>query len=227
MLKNSTREKMFNHIPTKLPVLETAHEDNRHYYISPEGEKYPSITSILHSFPNPGIEIWKSKTPNWQEIQNESFEVGTELHKMIECYLKNEYVPLESKRSIDLFNNLFPELNKINNIRCQEAYLYEPNLRISGATDCIAEYDGILSVIDFKQARKVKIEKYVKTSGYYLQITGYAKMFEYCTGIKIDDGVIMIADWNGGINIHKIKIKDYEDDLEALIESYYNSENNR
>ena len=212
---------MFNHIPISTPIMETAYEDNLHFY-KINGVKYPSITTILHSFPNEGINQWKLRTPNWKEIQDESFKVGTALHEKIESYLKNkdhdkdmELLPMK------LFYNLKPELDKIDNIRCQERYLYEPNLRVAGAVDCIAEYEDELCVIDFKNSRKEKKNWMVKKSGYYLQLNAYARMFKHCTNIEIENGIIMIADWQGGVNIHKIKIKDYDEDLDVLIEQYY------
>src|SRR3990167_3907920 len=213
----------FNHIPIQTPIMETAHKDNLHFYISPDGKKYPSITSILHSFPNPGIEIWKSKTPNWKEIQQESFDVGTELHNMIECYLKNDYVPLNNEKSINLFHNIYPELNKIDNIRCQERYLYEPNLRVAGTVDCIAEYDGVLSVIDFKNSRKEKKNWMVKKSGYYEQITAYSLMARHCANLEIEKGIILIASCDGKVNKYEININEYVDNLVNIIEQYENN----
>lgn len=211
----------FNHIPIKTPIMETAHEDNRHFYLTPEGEKLPSITTILHSFPNPGIDIWKSKTPNWKEIQEESFDVGTKLHSYIESYLKNE-IPeeeIEYDRSIELFQSLKPELDKINSIQCLETHLFEPNLKIAGCTDCIAEFEGEKCIIDFKQSRKPKKESYIKD--YKLQVTAYSKMFEYCTGQKIDLGVILIANWDGSTNVFKVNIPDYEEKLNDVLRRYY------
>lgn len=209
---------MFNHIPISLPILETAHEEDKHFYCI-NGEKYPSITSILHSFPNEGIEIWKRKTPNWREIQQESFSVGAALHSKIESYLKNkdhdrdiELLPLK------LYYNLKPELDKINNIRCQETYLYEHNLKVAGAVDCIAEYDGVLSVIDFKNSRKPKRESWIKD--YKLQVTFYALAFKFCTGIEINQGVILIANWDGSTSTFKVNIPDYEDQLLDVLEQY-------
>jgi hypothetical protein len=213
---------MFNHIPISTPIMETAHEDNKHFY-SINGEKYPSITTILHSFPNPGIDIWKSKTPNWREIQEESFRVGTNLHYIIEEYLKNtEEIQNTFDISEVLFSNLKPELDKINNIYCQETHLYEPNLKIAGMVDCIAEYDGVLSVVDFKNSRKPKKEWMVKKSGYYEQLTAYSLMFQHCTGIEVNQGVNLIANWDGSISVHKIQIRDYEDKLYKILERYYN-----
>lgn len=212
---------MFNHIPISLPEIEKVHTDRGHFY-SFDGKTYPSITTILHSFPNKNIEIWKSRTPNWEEILDESNFIGTELHTQIESYLKNQEVYVSMEESpVDpwiLFSNLKPELDKINNIRCLEQPLYNANLQISGQVDCIAEYDGVLSVIDFKNSRKRKKKSYLKD--YNLQLTAYALMFEYCTGQKIEQGINLIADWEGGIMVNKINTSDYIDDLELMVESY-------
>lgn len=209
---------MFNHIPTKTPIIETAHTESGHYY-SIDNNVYPSITTILHSFPNKGIEIWKSRTPNWRDIQNESLSVGTALHSFIENYLNNvEYIPVTNIKSNELFQNLKPELDKINNIQCVEKYLYEPNLRIAGCTDCIAEYDGEKCIIDFKNSRRPKYEKYI--IDYKLQVTAYSKMFEYCTKQKIDMGLILIANWDNTISTFKVNIPDYEDQLLEVLEQY-------
>lgn len=217
----------FNHIPIKTPEIRTAHYDDKHFY-EVNGERFPSITTILHSFPNKNIEIWKSKTPNWREIQEESFFIGTNLHKIIEEYLNNDVIfdfeynrNLPQTKQLELFENLKPELDKINNIRCQETHLYHGDLKIAGMVDCIAEYDGVLSVIDFKNSRKPKKEWMVKKSGYYEQLTAYAKMFQFCTGIQIDQGVNLIANWDGSISVHKIQIKDYEEKLYDIIGRYY------
>ena len=211
---------MFRHIPVKVPLLETAHENNKHYYTI-DGLKLPSITTILHSFPNKGIEIWKSRTPNWEEIQKESFKVGTNLHKNIEDYLNNDiYISLMDLKALELFENLKPELDKIDNIQAQETRLYHKDLKIAGQVDCIAEYDGERCIIDFKNSRKPKKEYYVKKSGYYEQLTAYSKMWEYCTNQKIETGVILIANWDGTTSTHKIHIPDYEDNLMSILEQY-------
>ena len=208
----------FNHIPIKTPVIESAHNETGHYY-SIDGNTYPSITTILHSFPNKGIEIWKTRTPNWRDIQNESLQVGTVLHSFIENYLNNvEYIPVTNIKSNELFQNLKPELDKINNIQCVEKYLYEPNLRIAGCTDCIAEYNGEKCIIDFKNSRRPKYEKYI--IDYKLQVTAYSKMFEYCTKQKIDMGLVLIANWDNTISTFKVNIPDYEDQLLEVLEQY-------
>lgn len=198
--------------------METAHENNKHFY-EINGIKYPSITTILHSFENKNIDIWKARTPNWKEIQEESFRVGTELHRLIECYLKDSLLWNPETFEGKLFENLKPELDKIDNIQALETYLYEPNLKIAGCTDCIAEFEGEKCIIDFKQSRRKKQEKWI--NDYKLQVTGYSKMFEYCTKQKIDLGVILIANWDGSNNVFKVNIPDYEEDLMNILEKYY------
>ena len=143
---------------------------------------------------------------------------------MIEYYLKNDYIPLGDNFPFisDLFNNLRPELDKINNIQAQETRLYHKDLKVAGQVDCIAEYNGEKCIIDFKNSRKPKKEWMVKKSGYYEQLTAYSKMWEYCTGQKIDTGIILIANWDGTTSTHKIHIPDYEDKLLNILEAYAN-----
>ena len=206
---------MFTHIDVATPKLNTAHSDGQHFY-SLDGRIYPSITTILHSFPNPGIEYWKANTPNWQDIQNESLAVGTELHHIIESYLDNKIT--ESNNG--LFEAIQPELDKIDNIQALESRLYEPDLFIAGTVDCIAEYCGKNYIIDFKNSRKPKKPYMVKRSGYYEQLTAYSKMWEYCTGQVIDNGMVLIANWDGSVSKFEIHIPDYEENLLAILENY-------
>ena len=210
---------MFTHTRIELSQINEAHRDGKHFYIC-DGMTYPSITTILHSFPNPGIEKWKYNTANWQEIQQESMSVGTELHKKIEEYLKGK--DIQASNLVEtLFQNMTPQLNKINNIKCQEARMFEPNLKIAGTVDCIAEYDGVLSVIDFKNSRKKKYESVVKKSGYYEQLNAYARMFQHMTGTKISQGVVLISAWDNKVTEHIINIDDYNDNLDFILEQYY------
>lgn len=200
-------------------MITEAHTDGKHFYVC-NGITYPSITTILHSFPNPGIDRWKYNTANWQEIQQESMSVGTDLHKKIEEYLKGKDTT-SSDLVETLFQNMLPQLNKITSIKCQEETMFEPNLRIAGKVDCIAKYNGVLSVIDFKNSRKKKYESVVKKSGYYEQLNAYARMYEYMTGTKIIQGVILISAWDNKVTEHIIDIDDYNDNLDFILEQYY------
>ena len=126
----------FNHIPAKTPIIESAHNDTGHYY-SIDGQTYPSITTILHSFPNKGIEIWKARTPNWRDIQNESLQVGTSLHSFIENYLNNEeYIPIESYSFLTgLISGYEWEFKSI------ETQIYKPNEKATFTADGVLKWN--------------------------------------------------------------------------------------
>ena len=82
-------------------------------------------------------------------------------------------------------------LSKIDNIRGIETKLYSDHLRLAGQADCIAEYDGRLSIIDFKTSKKRKIRSHCYN--YFMQCSAYAIMFEERTGIPVSQSVIIMA----------------------------------
>ena len=51
---------------------------------------------------------------------------------------------------LGLFKLMKPYIDQINNIRLVEEIMYSKNLTLAGQVDCVAEYNGKLSVIDFK-----------------------------------------------------------------------------
>jgi genome maintenance exonuclease 1 len=57
--------------------------------------------------------------------------------------------------------------------------------------DCIAEYNGKLSIIDFKTASKPKRREWI--SSYFMQCAAYAIMYEEMTGIPVTQLVVLIA----------------------------------
>jgi len=91
-----------------------------------------------------------------------------------------------------MFATLKPILDqRINNVHTQEATLYSDYLGVAGRVDCIAEFDGRLSVIDFKTSRKLKKKEWI--SNYFQQASAYCVMYEERTGTPIDQIVILIA----------------------------------
>ena len=55
-----------------------------------------------------------------------------------------------------MFQHSRDVLDRINNIYLQEAALYSDQLEVAGRVDCIAEFDEVLSIIDFKTAAEPK-----------------------------------------------------------------------
>ena len=112
-----------------------------------------------------------------------------------------------------------PYLDNIDNVHLVEAIMYSKELTLAGQTDCIAEYRGKLSVIDFKTANKEKIEDWV--DNYFLQCTAYAVMYEEIFGKPIEQIVVLIAGEDGSMQEWIKNPKDYLPELKKSIQTFY------
>jgi genome maintenance exonuclease 1 len=90
-----------------------------------------------------------------------------------------------------MFKKFKPVLDSIGEIHCQELALYSDHLRMAGRVDCIAEYNGVRAVIDFKTSGKLKKKEHI--SSYFMQTAAYAIMYEERTGIPVPWLVVLIA----------------------------------
>lgn len=183
-------------------------DGRRHYQIS--HRCYPSITSVLsYTSDKSYLKEWRNRIGDdaADKIVNNSAKRGTNMHQMCEDYLNNNPLSTKMPDALELFYSLKPLLNRINNIHCQEKSLYSHKIKIAGSVDCIGEFDGILSVIDFKNSRKTKKEEDIYD--YFLQATFYALAYQEMTGTIIDQIVIIIAVENDDSQYFVKKIKPY------------------
>ena len=165
-------------------------------YVTPEGKKYPSVTTILQEYGKEALDAWRARVGKDRAsyIATTAAARGTRLHKLCEVYLQNQDPFANPKISLfdrELFRSIQPALENIDNIHFQEQRLYSNHLRLAGTVDCIAEYEGRLSIIDFKTASKKKQKEHIEN--YFMQCSAYAAMFTELTGKPIEDIVVMIA----------------------------------
>jgi len=174
--------------PSKREVI-----DGRRVYITPAGNAYPSITSILGSQPKSGIEEWRKRVGEKEadRIMKESSELGTMVHDLCEQYLYNLPLKCNYQEAIEVFNRLRFQLKNIDNILGLELPLHSDILKVAGTADCVAEYNGVLSLIDFKTSRKRKREDWIED--YYIQAFFYAAAFFEMSGALPEQVVILIA----------------------------------
>jgi genome maintenance exonuclease 1 len=189
---------MFNHVSdVSLPQLERETIDGVRYYKIPDNSellKFVSITSVTSHHNRHIFEEWRNKVGEEEanKINKAATTRGTQLHSMVENYLLNiPELPEGSPISKHLFRIITPELKKINNIYALENSLYSKILGIAGTVDCIAEYNGELSIIDFKTSKKPKPLKWIEH--YFVQAAAYACMFYELTGIPVKKLVILMA----------------------------------
>ena len=191
---------MFNHVECELPKLDRETIDGVRYYKVPDDDellKLVSITSITSHFNKEIFVNWRKKVGNEEadRITKAATGRGTDMHTLTEHYLLNEDLPKVQPLSDFLFKIAKPKLNLINSIYTLEGSLYSKHLGIAGTVDCIAEYNGELSIIDFKTSKKPKPRDWIEH--YFVQAMAYGCMFYELTGISIKKLVIIMACENG------------------------------
>jgi PD-(D/E)XK nuclease superfamily len=214
----------FNHCPPiELLELNTENINNKRHYVTPDG-KFPSITSVLGAFPKPELMAWIKSIGEKEStrISTLAANKGSKLHSLCEKYLLNEDIDKKDFMvdSLSRFYEFKPILNRINNIHCLESSLYSKKLMVAGRTDCISEFDGDLSIVDFKTSRREKKEEWIEE--YFLQAAFYHIAYWELTGIKTKKLVILISVEDGQNQIFVKDPKTYIPKIIKKIKYYYN-----
>ena len=214
-MKEKYDMKSFIHTPSTklLPEIHTETIKGKRFYVTPEGKKYPSITTVLSGRSKEGINRWRESVGNdvANNIMRSAAKRGTAVHQLVEDYLNNSELSKQDVLPLALFTILKSELDDINNIVLQEGGLYSDKWGIAGRVDCIAEYKGKLSVIDFKTSTKEKKEEWVEN--YFIQGSAYCEMYEERFNQEINQVVILIVTEDGAVQTF---IKDKKDYLPLL-----------
>ena len=216
---------MFIHnAPVELPdgKLKTVYENSRRFYVTPEGNKYPSITSVLGANPEKkkGLQEWRKRVGEAEanKISRKASRRGTTVHKICEDYLNNEeeYINGAMPDSVGMFNSLKPILiENVGNVYGQELALYSDRLGVAGRVDLIAEWDRVPSVIDFKTSARPKKLEWI--DDYFMQCSGYAAMYYEMTGFPIKDVVVAIMVDGDSPQIFKGKVGEWLPSLARAI----------
>ena len=215
----------FIHNDTDLSLLPNTKgkkiEGYRFYDI--DGQNYPSVTSVLGIRKKEGLQKWRESigedVANWE--MNRAARRGKSFHKLVEQYLNNETPSIRDVLPLGLFRLAKPYIDQINNIRLLEKIMVSPKLTIAGQVDCVAEYNGKLSVIDFKSANKERKEDWIEN--YFLQCTAYSSMYEETFGEKIEQIVVLLAAEDGTMTAYVKDPQDYIEELVLSIETFYRS----
>ena len=215
---------MFKHVPVELQPITATNKDGVRLYETPEGNKYPSITTVLSVRNKQGLMEWRKRVGNEvaNHISRTAAARGTKVHHMCEDYLNNMHYNFPTKWKEHrknflpycLFTQLKSVLRNIDNIYAQEAGLYSDKYKVAGRVDCVAEYKGTLSIIDFKTSTKEKNDEW--NENYYIQGSAYAEMFEERTGINISQVVILVVTEDGTVQEF---VKNKEEYLNRLSEA--------
>ena len=176
--------------------------DGKRLYSTPDGKFYPSITTVIgnNAKKQAGLARWRARVGKEKAsaISTRSATRGTNFHSIVEDYLNKDLNIEEYKETplpVVMFEQTKKTLDRISNIYLQEAALYSDNLEVAGRVDCIADFDGVLSIIDFKTSAEPKREAYLYD--YFVQETAYACCLQELYGITVKQLVTIVACENG------------------------------
>ena len=216
----------FNHVPVELPELKTVTIDRKRFYITPKENYYPSITTVLSIRNKKGLMEWRKRVGNdvANYVARTAATRGTKVHHMCEDYLNNQATNFPDKWKEHeknflpwcLFGQLKEKvLDNISDIYAQECGLYSDKYKVAGRVDCIAKYNGVLSIIDFKTSTKERSDDW--NENYYIQCSAYAEMFTELSGIDTDQIVILVVTEDGTVQEFIKKKGDYLNELKNSI----------
>lgn len=192
------------YIPNKFNYVninkETINGERR--YSTPDGEKLPSVTTILDATKSEeskkALHQWRNRVGHKQAqaITTEASSRGTRMHKFLEDYVltgtlntpgSNPY----SKQSHQMAQSIiFQGLSNCSDFFGTEVPLYFPKV-YAGTTDLVGMHKGQLAIMDFKQTNKVKKREWIED--YFAQLTAYAEAHNEVHGTKIQKGVIFMC----------------------------------
>ena len=214
---------MFTYCPPKqLPDLTSkTFPDGKRYYVTPSGNKLPSVTTVIGAQKKEAILEWRKKVGEEaaNKISRQASSRGTNVHTLCERYLNNDKLGNIMPDAKEMFHSLVPLLDRIDNIHYQEQALWSEQLGLAGRVDCIAEYDGVLSVIDFKTSKRIKTRD--KILDYFWQECAYALMYEELVGEPINQVVTIMAVDNEQPLLFIEKTEDHIEGLVRAIDFYH------
>ena len=215
--------------------LNTKNIDGKRHYLVPDprsGEEsalaYPSITPLLGWYSGFGIQKWRDKVGHEEanKITRQAASRGTAVHKIVEDYITNNIENLDSYLTevMPTYHADFLKFQKLidkylGTIYGIETALWSHEYHVAGRSDCIAEGDGKMSIVDWKTSRKVKKREHVEN--YFLQGTFYACAYTELTGTEVDYLNIVMVPENEEPVIFTENIHDWKDLLYKRVTKWY------
>lgn len=202
-------------------------EDGRRY----KGENtiaLPSVTTILDGTKDKTfLKEWEERVGKEEadRIRNDAATVGTHMHSVVERLLLNRsldpprtWLQVKGYRmGYALIEYFFPNVYEVWG---SEVPLYYPD-RYAGTTDCVAVYRGQPSILDFKQANRMKKREWI--DDYFIQLAAYAAAHNKVHGTTIDHGVILMVAQNGEVQEFVTcgrEFQGYQDEWMRRVEQY-------
>jgi len=200
-------------------------------YLTPDGEKLPSVTTILSSTKDmTHLNEWKKRVgeENARRITTEAAGIGTAMHANLERFLcgmerqpGNNVVHVQANKMAEVI--IQNGLKNVDEVWAMEQSLYFPGL-YSGTTDLCGVFNGKPAIMDHKQTNKPKKEEWVED--YKLQLVAYAMAHNEVYGTDIKTGIVFMC--SRDLQYQQFEVTEetfpkYRDMWLDKVEEYYNS----
>lgn len=216
----------FDHSPhIDLPRAKQINTPSGRRYHTPDGNIYPSITTVLGDQPEKkrAIAEWRARVGEAEanKISSQAARRGTDLHNLMETYILGDEI--DAKKIMPSTLARFRPVQKCLDENLQLVYasetpMFSDILRIAGTADLICEWNGEVTVVDFKTATKMKTADMI--TDYFLQATAYSIMFEEHTGIPCHHFAILMVSDEGEFQAFTGKRNDYVRQLIRVRDQY-------
>lgn len=195
---------MFKFQKYYIPECEQINSASGRTYKTPNGDIYPSVSTVLGSISNPELEAWKLVVgkEEAQRISNQATFRGAQIHSWCENYIKG--IPFKVspfyKGTHEMYLRMIPYLNQFTLIHGIEQRMWSDSLKVAGTADCIATIGEIIFLVDFKTSKAHKNRNEIDS--YFMQCAAYARMFYERTGVLIKFCRVIITTEDNGVLVY-------------------------
>ena len=223
-MNTTKRTKYFNLDTLPSVTLPTEMVNGKRHYLTPEGNRYPSVTTVLSSMSARGIAEWRARVGNEEanKISTQASGRGTKVHQIAEDYLLNKDNYLEGHMPVNI--STFNQIKRYLDDWCDDVYgneiaLYSDELKTAGRCDLVARIHGIRTIGDFKTAKKWKKEEWIQN--YFFQCTAYALMLYERHKVWCPQICLMIATDEDGLQPILKQTKQYVEEVRHFFDDWH------
>ena len=155
-------------------------------------EKYMSVTTLIGKYKKPfDKDYWSKKIADrdgkdqdqvlkeWETITKTAQNRGTNIHSIMENYLKEQFIPQGYEELIKSFDKKCVGVIKSNsNILCEHT-VYSHDYKLAGTADVIVENSDLFYILDFKTNKKFNFNS--KYNDYFYAPLDYLQQCEFTT----------------------------------------------
>jgi ATP-dependent exoDNAse (exonuclease V) beta subunit len=188
--------------------LESITEDGLKYFLTNQGQKIASVTTILKVVAQyKGITMygWKAqrRLSNWKlrigeeiadQIRRDACARGTEFHQRIANYLHGGKGTQWAQDLLPFGHSIkstLLQIKPVEDAKLVEGMVVHPKLYYAGKVDAIAKWQGKWSLIEWKTANRPQKREWIKS--HLLQSAAYIAAANKTYNLDLKQSLIVIA----------------------------------